>query len=93
MLKFFSSFPELSSGNIYFKRHPDGRPSGEVRTEAFGYFSTGYVRWQAAPMRSLFQPAHRHHRFSAFPPVALAIHPANVSIITLTYIPVGIADW
>jgi hypothetical protein len=30
VLKFFTSFPELSSGNIYFKRHPDGRPSGEV---------------------------------------------------------------
>lgn len=32
VLKFFTSFPELSTGNIYFKRHPDGRPSGEVRT-------------------------------------------------------------
>lgn len=30
VLKFFTSFPELSSGNIYFKRHPDGRPSGEA---------------------------------------------------------------
>lgn len=30
VLKFFSSFPELNSGHIYFKRHPDGRPSGEV---------------------------------------------------------------
>jgi hypothetical protein len=30
VLKFFTGFPELISGNIYFKRHPDGRPSGEV---------------------------------------------------------------
>jgi len=30
VLKFFVGFPELGNGNIYFKRHPDGRPSGEV---------------------------------------------------------------
>jgi hypothetical protein len=35
VLKFFTSFPELSTGNIYFKRHPDGRPSGEVRMGTF----------------------------------------------------------
>lgn len=37
VLKFFSSFPELNSGHIYFKRHPDGRPSGEVGTGHLSY--------------------------------------------------------
>lgn len=33
VLRFFASMssPELTSSSIYFKRHPDGRPSGEVR--------------------------------------------------------------
>lgn len=30
VLKFFAAFPELITSSIYFKRHPDGRPSGEV---------------------------------------------------------------
>ena len=37
VLKFFVSFPELGACNIYFKRHPDGRPSGEVRHGCFRY--------------------------------------------------------
>lgn len=53
VLKFFASFAELSSGNIYFKRHPDGRPSGEVGAELFGYLVWGLWRDALAVHASL----------------------------------------
>jgi hypothetical protein len=39
VLRFFAAFPGLSSSAVYFKRHPDGRPSGEVRIDVLGVWA------------------------------------------------------
>jgi hypothetical protein len=31
VIEFFTGFDGLKAENIYLKRHPDGRPNGEVR--------------------------------------------------------------
>lgn len=57
VLRFFTSFPELSTGNIYFKRHPDGRPSGEVRTGTFIRVSLVHLGYGFGLHRTLFVSA------------------------------------
>jgi hypothetical protein len=57
VLKFYGGFG-IKSNNIYLKRHPDGRPSGEVRRCSCG-------RAHGTPHRACRPVSGRYSRFGS----------------------------